>query len=77
MCVWLFGSRVDDSKRGGDIDQYLETDEPLASIGQAASPFNAEIQMQVGEQIIDVLVVDPDTPRQKIHEIDSSTGIML
>jgi predicted nucleotidyltransferase len=75
--IWLFGSRVDDSKRGGDIDLYLETDEILESTGQAASRFGAELQMQLGEQKIDVLVVDTATQRQKIHEIALSTGIRL
>lgn len=27
--IWLFGSRVDDSKRGGDVDLYVES----ASLG--------------------------------------------
>ena len=75
--IWLFGSRVDDSKRGGDIDLYLETDKILESTELAASRFNAELQMQLGEQKIDVLLVGPTTPHQKIHKIAATTGIRL
>ena len=75
--VWLFGSRTDDSKRGGDIDLYVETAAMLDSPGLAACRFNAELQMQLGEQKIDVLVVDAVTPRQKIHAIAASTGVRL
>ncbi len=24
-CIWVFGSRVDDQRRGGDYDFYIET----------------------------------------------------
>jgi predicted nucleotidyltransferase len=77
--VWLFGSRVDDSKRGGDIDLFIETDEPdVAKIVRAEMAFLAAIKMQLGDQKIDVLVNYPArTAHPPIFEIARQTGVRL
>ena len=55
--VWLFGSRVDDQLRGGDIDLYIEpeTQDP-ASLVDAKLHFLSEMHRQMGEQKIDVVL---------------------
>jgi predicted nucleotidyltransferase len=77
--VWLFGSRVDDCKRGGDIDLLIETEETdVMKIVKTELTFMVKLQMQLGEQKIDVLV---DYPTRKvtppIFEVAKQTGILL
>jgi len=53
--VYLFGSRTDDQKQGGDIDLYIETN-------QKEGVFQKKVQLlgilfqQMGEQKIDVII---------------------
>jgi predicted nucleotidyltransferase len=75
--VWLFGSRVDDSKRGGDIDLYVEIDTPITDRVLKACRMNAEIQTTLGEQKIDILVSSPERTPLRIHKIAKQTGILL
>lgn len=75
--IWLFGSHTDNDQRGGDIDLYLETDVSLENRVEASCRFAAELQMQLGEQKIDVLLVEPNTPHHPIHRIALKTGIRL
>lgn len=61
--VWLFGSRVDDSRQGGDIDILLHTGQPAFSVAhEVSSRYAAAVDGK-----LDVLVVDPQamTEEQK------------
>lgn len=56
--IYLFGSHTDDSKRGGDIDLYihLEEDQDPKNIMFKKAEFLGKLELQLGEQKIDVLV---------------------
>ena len=77
--VWLFGSRVDDNKRGGDIDLLIETDQvDVDAIARAEISFLTKIQMKLGEQKIDVLLDYPSRKtRPPIFSVAKQTGILL
>ena len=75
--VWLFGSRVDDSKKGGDID-LLVRPAPTA----ADQPFARKIRMLtllerlLGERKIDLVIEQPHDPRP-IVSVAHTTGIQI
>ena len=61
--IWLFGSRVDDSRRGGAIDILLHTGLPTFSVAhEVSSRYAAAVDGK-----LDVLVLDPQamTDEQK------------
>ncbi len=75
--VWLFGSRVDDEKKGGDIDLYIETDHPVQNRASVAAQFSGRLQRKLGDQKIDVILADPQTPRLPIHDAAMQEGVRL
>jgi predicted nucleotidyltransferase len=56
--TWLFGSRTDDRKRGGDIDLLVESLQPEAESVRLALQAIGRIQRAIGEQKIDLVVTD-------------------
>jgi predicted nucleotidyltransferase len=71
--VFLFGSRVDDAKKGGDIDLYVRTS--LKNDFSHKIKFLLELEKRLGEQKIDVLLsTDEDRP---IERQAADTGILL
>ncbi len=54
--VRLFGSRVDDSKRGGDIDLYIEPVSRSIDLREAKTNLWVALQKELGEQKIDIVI---------------------
>lgn len=73
--LMLFGSRVDDTKKGGDIDLYLETQNSEGILDKKIKLLTA-LNLALGEQKID-LVVNDFTKEKPIYEIAKRTGIEL
>jgi predicted nucleotidyltransferase len=76
-CIRIFGSRARENEKGGDIDILIETERRLPSRVATACRVASELQMQLGDQKIDVIIVDPGTREQPIHQIARQTGVML
>ncbi len=52
--IYLFGSRVDDSKKGGDIDLYLVLKEHT-NLFEKKIKFLSRVKRDLGEQKIDII----------------------
>lgn len=52
--IYLFGSRVDVTKKGGDIDLYLIVSDKV-NLFKKKLTFLAKIKRKIGEQKIDVI----------------------
>lgn len=59
--IYLFGSRVDDTKKGGDIDLYLVVNDHL-NLFEKKMKFLSRIHRELGEQKINV-VFNEDSSR--------------
>lgn len=75
--IWVFGSRVNDELRGGDIDLLVEVNHKLENRVASACQIGAHIQMVLGEQRLDILVKDINTANLPIHDIAKKQGIRL
>ena len=60
--VCLFGSRVDDAKRGGDVDLLVEVPAARAAdeLMRLRSLLTVQLYRRLGERRIDIVMIDPD-----------------
>jgi predicted nucleotidyltransferase len=74
--VRLFGSRADDSKKGGDIDLHLEVpDRP--DWFEAKSAFQYGLYRALGDRKIDIVIHREGQPLLPIDRIALNQGVIL
>ena len=76
--VYLFGSRTDDTKKGGDIDLFIEADEVIESVKKKIT-LMSKLQLKLGDRKIDIVTADRNDRENVplVVRIARETGIKL
>jgi predicted nucleotidyltransferase len=72
--IYLYGSRADDTRRGGDIDIYLQASRPIELKTRLRTQYRLQ---QACDTRVDLLVKNPTQADLPIHQIAVERGILL
>jgi len=75
--VRVFGSRLDDTAHGGDIDLMLELPVPVDNPALMAAQISAQVSRVMHGRKVDVLLSAPNLKRLPIHDIAFKEGQLL
>ena len=75
--VRIFGSRLDDMAKGGDLDLMLELPEPVENPALMAAQLSALVSRIMFGRKVDVLLSAPNLKRLPIHELAFREGQLL
>lgn len=75
--VRLFGSRLDDTARGGDIDLHIESNGTSSELFNRELKLQARLQRRLGDRRIDVIVYGGQSPLRPIDAHARQTGVPL
>lgn len=76
--LWLFGSRANPERRGGDIDLYIQTVLDASTAVDKQGDFVLELYDKIGEQKIDVVLnLVTDDYKLAIYAVAREEGVLL
>ena len=75
--VRVFGSRLDDTAHGGDLDLMLELPQSVDNPALMAAKMSALVSRAMHGRKVDVLLSAPNLIRLPIHEIAFKEGQLL
>ncbi len=73
--IFLFGSRVDENKRGGDIDIFVKTDKIISLKNQIK--ILTELEINGIQRRVDLLLKMPNSKDRAIFQTAQNEGIVL
>ena len=75
--VRVFGSRIDDTKQGGDLDLMLELPEAVDNPAFLAAQMAAKVSRLMNGRKVDVLLSAPNLMHLPIHDVAFKEGVIL
>lgn len=75
--VQLFGSRLDDDARGGDVDLLVVLPEPVERPAMLSAQLSAKISRHMHGRLVDVVLSAPNLTTTPVHEIAAREGVTL
>lgn len=77
VAVIVFGSRVDDDARGGDVDVMIKAPGPVADPALKTARLAAQLSRLMDGRKVDVLLQSEGLARLPIHTVAERTGVPL
>jgi len=75
--VRVFGSRLDDTGRGGDLDVLVEFDWPVERPALVSARLSAMLSRRLDGRSVDVVLSAPNLRRHTVHRVAQEKGQLL
>jgi len=75
--VILFGSRVDDDQKGGDVDLLVTLNNDVEHPAELAAKISSHLMRSFQGRKVDVLLSAPNLKTLPIHSIATQKGVLL
>lgn len=75
--IRLFGSRLDDHARGGDVDLMVEFDQAIERPALLAARIAVQASRALAGRNVDIVLKAPNLRETGIHRVAMATGIEL
>ena len=75
--VFLFGSRVNDHAKGGDVDIFISTPHEVANPALKSAQLATRVSRKMYGRKVDVVLSAPGLKKESIHDHAEREGVRL